>query len=143
LEDQVLTGDHPVRLDEDKVPCGVVCSNGLPQWLWIVDALGFKPVWCLLLTAIDLEWLRPAYPKIVFTIDIQYCPRVSAVFSDARPLEAAFKWDEMQLQFSLKKARRTPAGWNCSGDYLRHSAVGGCTDERKTSFVFPVPVQMF
>ena len=91
LKDQVLTGDHPVRLDEDKIPCGVGCSNGLPQWMWIVDALGFHPVWCMLPKAMDLEWLRPAYPKIVFITELQYCPHLPAVFCDARPLEVVTK----------------------------------------------------
>ena len=129
VEDQVLTGDHPVRLDVDKVPCGIVCSNGLPQWLWVVDTLGFDPIWCLLPKAMDLEWLRPAYPKIVFTHDFQYCPPVSAVFCDARPLESVTQWEHLQLLFSLKRSKRQRrSGWNYFGVSLLHSAVGGCTD---------------
>ena len=70
-EDQVLTGDLPVRAEEDKVPCGVVCTTGLPQWLWVVDTLGFDPIWCLVKEAMDLDWLKVVYPKIVFTCDMQ------------------------------------------------------------------------
>jgi hypothetical protein len=135
----VLAGDHPVRLEEDKVPCGVVCSNGLPQWLWIVDALGFQPVWCLKSSecTVDLEWLRPAYPKLVFTTDIQCCPRVAAVFCDARPLKEVTEWNELQLLFLLRISRRLLApGWNCFTEILRHSAVGGCTDSGAKAHVY-------
>jgi hypothetical protein len=128
--DQVLTGALPVRSDADKVDCGVFCSKGFPQWLWIVDSLGFQPIWCLLASgmASELEWLRNVYPKIVFTTDLQYCCPVVAVFCDARPLRIATSWSELQLMFFLQPASRVPGDWTCCSELLSHSGVGGCTD---------------
>jgi hypothetical protein len=132
VQDQILTGEHPVCLDEDKVPCGVVCTNGLPQWLWVVDSLGFLPIWCLVHNASDVEWLRPTYPKIVFTTDPQYCTPVSALFCDGRPGPAvAFAWTQLQLVFYLKKGRIFPS-WNHWYRTENHTAVGGCTDGEQT-----------
>jgi hypothetical protein len=131
VSDQVLTGARPVCLDEAKVDCGVVCSTGLPQWLWIVDSLGFQPIWCLLASdvASELEWLRKVYPKIVFTTDLQYCRPVVAVFCDARPLAFATAWPELQLMFSLERApKRVPSDWMICSELFSHSGVGGCTD---------------
>jgi hypothetical protein len=128
--DQVLTGERPVRLDEAKVDCGVYCSKGLPQWLWIVDSLGFQPIWCLLAAAAagELEWLRKVYPKIVFTTDLQYCRPVVAVFCDARPLGIATTWVELQLMFCLQPSSRVPPGWMTCSALFSHSDAGGCTD---------------
>ena len=126
-EDQVLTGDLPVRAEVDKVPCGVVCNTGLPQWLWVVDTLGFDPIWCLMGKEMELDWLRVVYPKIVFTCDMQYCPEVPAMFCDGRPL-LSFNWATLQLLFSVRRTRRSLTGWQQLHASLSHSAVGGCSD---------------
>jgi hypothetical protein len=118
-----------VRLEQDKVPCGVLCSKGFPQWLWIVDSLGFQPVWCLLSHKADLEWLRPAYPKLVCTTDLQYCCHVPAAFSDDRPWGLlAETWKELELMFFLRRGTRHIKGWNYTSECLSHVGVGGCSD---------------
>jgi hypothetical protein len=88
------------------------CAKGLPQWLWIVDSLGFVPVWCLLSQTSDVEWLRPVYPKIVFTTDVQYCRPVAVVFCGDRPLGIATLWTELQLMFFLKQGARPARDWS-------------------------------
>jgi hypothetical protein len=81
-----------------------------------------------------MEWLRPAYPKIVFTTDLQYCSPVSVVFCDGRPLGSAARWTELQLMFFLQRGSRPIPGWTYHQQLLSQTLLGGCSDASQRVF---------
>ena len=70
---------------QDRRTCGI-CLTESPQWLWVVETLGFRIVW-VWAPALDIlpYWLKPLYPTASFTTNSLNLSSVDLVVSDSTP----------------------------------------------------------